>query len=339
MKQGILNVMRLTGAFEPFRLANRSKALILTYHRFGESRPDMTPPRVFARQLNYLQKHYRVVSLSHLSSLLSSGEPLTRGLAAITIDDGYRDAYELAFPILQKFNFPATLFVVTDFVDQSAWLWTDKVRFLAARASKPAIEKAAHQCGISIENQRPAEATTKLNEFLKSLSDDAKDEAISRIASSLGVEVPTVPPKEFGAITWDQAREMDSAQVELGSHTLTHPILTQVDDQKLSAELCNSRARLEENLDRKVDLVCYPNGDYDQRVVSAATRAGYSCAVTIEAGLNEAGCDPMQLRRVHTANDHSRFLQNTSGFDHLKTRLIHPESIRAKEMFTTAAQS
>src|SRR6185437_10566574 len=118
-------------------------------------------------------KHYRVVSLSHLCSLLSSGEPLTRGLAAITIDDGYRDAYELAFPILQKFNFPATLFVVTGFVDQSAWLWTDKVRFLAARASKPAIEKAAHQCGISIENQHSAEATTKLNEFLKSLSDDA----------------------------------------------------------------------------------------------------------------------------------------------------------------------
>jgi len=201
--------------------------------------------------------------------------------------------------------------------------------------------RSAEQCGISIENQcATATPTTKLNEFLKSLSDHAKDEAISRIAARLGVELPPVPPQEFGAISWDQAREMDSAQVELGSHTATHPILTRVDDQKLSAELNNSRTRLEENLDRRIDLFCYPNGDYDQRVLRAANRAGYSCAVTIESGLNEAGCDAMQLRRVHTANDHSRFLQNTSGFDQLKTQLIHRESVRAKEtMFSTAAQS
>lgn len=340
MKQRILNVMRLTGAFEPFRLANRSKALILTYHRFGVTRADMTPPGVFARQLRYLQKHYRVVSLSRLGSLLSSGQPLAGGLAAITIDDGYCDAYDLAFPILQKFNFPATLFVVTDFVDQRAWLWTDKIRFLAARTSKHIFDKAAEEC-ISIDHRHgAAPTTTKLNQFLKSLSDDAKDDAISRIAASLGVEVPPVPPKEYNAITWDQAREMDSAQVELGSHTATHPILPGVDDQRLSAELNNSRSRLEENLDRRIDLFCYPNGDYDQRVLRAATLADYSCAVTIESGLNEAGCDPMQLRRVHTANDHSRFLQNTSGFDQLKNRLIYPDSIRAKDrMFTTAPQS
>jgi peptidoglycan/xylan/chitin deacetylase (PgdA/CDA1 family) len=314
--------------------------LILTYHRFGESRPDMTPPRVFARQLSYLRKHYRIVSLSRLCNSLSIQEHLTPGLAAITIDDGYRDAYEIAFPLLREFNLPATLFVVTDFVDHRGWLWTDKIRFLASRASKVAVDKAAVECGVPVDKSDATATTTKFNEFLKSLSDQAKDETISRIAARLGVELPAVPSPEFGAITWDQAREMDSAQLELGSHTATHPILTRVDDRRLSEELNNSRTRLEENLNRKIDLFCYPNGDYDQRVLRAAKQAGYSCAVTIESGLNESGCDPMQLRRVHTASDHSRFLQNTSGFDQLKTRLIHPESIRAKEtMFRTAAQS
>ncbi|HEX8118701.1 MAG TPA: polysaccharide deacetylase family protein, partial [Pyrinomonadaceae bacterium] len=110
--------------------------------------------------------------------------------------------------------------------------------------------------------------------------------------------------------------------VELGSHTVSHPILTTTDDAQLEAELRGSRARLEEELRRTVNLFCYPNGACDARVRREAERAGYACAVTTVPGLNDRrGADPLTLRRVAAETDLPHFVQSTSGFEHLKNRL------------------
>src|SRR5262245_13279654 len=124
MKESALNLLRVTGAFAPFRWAHRRQALIITYHRLG-GREDgaRISARAFAEQTRYLAAHYTLVPLSHLADCWGRREIPPR-LAAITIDDGYRDAYEIAFPILRKHRAPATVFVVTEFVDGMAWLWT-----------------------------------------------------------------------------------------------------------------------------------------------------------------------------------------------------------------------
>ena len=135
MKQTMLNLMRVTGVFAPFRMANRDKALILTYHRFSHSgHCNTTSARALEEQLDYLTTHYQIVPLSVINSYLTRGEELPAGVVSIAIDDGYRDAYEIAFPILRKYKVPATLFIVTDFVDRRIWLWTDKLRFLTSPA-------------------------------------------------------------------------------------------------------------------------------------------------------------------------------------------------------------
>src|SRR5215212_9221159 len=125
--------MRAAGLLEPFRMANRDKALIVTYHRFSEKGDGTTTSvRAFRQQLDYLTSHYRVAPLAQIVERLRSDDDLPQGLAAITIDDGYRDAREIAFPILRQYRAPATLFVVTDFLDRKTWLWTDKLRYLMA---------------------------------------------------------------------------------------------------------------------------------------------------------------------------------------------------------------
>jgi hypothetical protein len=85
--------------------------------------------------------------------------------------------------------------------------------------------------------------------------------------------------------------------------------------------LRESKTRLEARLDRKVELFCYPNGNYDARVKRAAETAGYRSAVTVEAGLNHNRCDLLTLRRVHTEQDFTRFLQSTSGFEQVKEKV------------------
>ncbi len=327
MKTKVLKFMQATGAFAPFRFAHRGKALVLMYHRFslGENGPGL-PVRVFREQLEYLTTHYQVVPLSYLAMLLASGRPVPPRTAVITIDDAYRDAYGVAFPLLRARRIPATVFVVTGFTDRTAWIWTDKLRYLVAQASADALQ--ASMAGAPAEwgaggHRSRADLTAVFNTGMKALEDHAKDEAIAGIARRLGLTVPDAPPEEFAPIDWDQAREMDQSGVEIGSHTITHPILTNVDAGRLERELSGSRARIEDELGRRVDLFCYPNGSLNAKVRQAVRRAGYMCAVTSAPGFNGDRSDVFALRRISTEPDLPRFIQSTSGFEHVKIRMLY----------------
>jgi peptidoglycan/xylan/chitin deacetylase (PgdA/CDA1 family) len=336
MKQAVLNMMRAVGAFSPFRIANRGRALILTYHRFSASDTDesgATTARAFKAQLEYLTAHYRVVPLAEIAAQIGRGEKLEPARVAITIDDGFRDAHRVAFPLLRQFKAPATVFVITDFVDGKTWMWTDKLRFLTSRASAEeyeiTIEKRALRFTLDGNHARRA-AATRINEILKTLRDEAKEKAIERIARELRVELPQLPPEEFAPLSWDEVREMDRAGVETASHTLTHPILTNVNGDRLRRELQDSRARLEEMLGHKTEAFCYPNGNYDERVLDEVKRAGYSCAVTTERGLNDTGTDPLLLKRIPAENDLAHFVQSTSGFEEVKAHLRRGRGTRTQ---------
>jgi len=327
MKKTVTKLLHIAGAFAPFRMVNRDKALILTYHRFSESGADgRTSAQAFEEQVRYLTTHYRITPLSELARYLKSRMSLPLGIASITIDDGYDDAYRIAFPILKKYNASATLFVVSSFIDQTAWLWTDKLRFIASRVTTEELRKAALNRSEEAKFERPTSAAgvaAHVNEQLKKMPDDSRDERIFQIAALLGILIPDIPPNECRGITWDQAREMAGAGVHIGSHTSTHPILTRADGKRLRDELHGSRSRIEAMLESTVNAFCYPNGDYDERVCKAVRDAGYSCAVTVEDGLNETGSDVFSLKRVHSDNNFARFNQCTSGFEQFKNRLVY----------------
>ena len=332
MKKAVLNLMNHAGAFAPFRMANRNKALIVTYHRFSENETSVaTSARLLAQQLEYLTSHYRILPLSELARHLAGGEKLPSSVAAITIDDGYRDSYEVAIPVLRRYKVPAALFVVTGFTDQRTWMWTDKLRYVLPRAKTSTLATRVNGALLQVRlgTQSPLEVADCVNSVLKSLPDEAKDDSIAEIAYSLGVELPHSPPPEFASVNWDQVREMNAAGIEIGSHTLTHPILTNVGSQRVRNELAESRERIEGILGSPVGLFCYPNGGYNQAIKREVARAGYRCAVTCEPGFNEASADHLALRRIHTEPDLAHFAQSTSGFEQAKTRLRRGASANA----------
>lgn len=326
MKNRVLKMLAGAGVFGPFRMLHRRHALILTYHRFSVGGASGTlSSTVFEWQIRYLHSRFNVLSLGEFVSCLTRDAPMPPRSAVITIDDGYRDAYEIAFPILRRYRLPATLFVTTSFVDRTGWMWGDKLRYIlqyAADLTRPfTISGRPYSLDSASGSAVGGSRSPTIHTALARLSMEDRDRQIERLAVTLGVTLPELPGAEFEAITWDQAREMDRHGVAIESHTVHHPTLTYLDEPAMRRELIDSRTRLETVLERPVGLLCYPHGDHNDRVVTAAADAGYRGAVTTVPGFNDRKASPLRLRRIDAPEDVPHFLQSVSGAELLKNRL------------------
>ncbi len=322
MKKTILKTIYNLGGFAPFHWATRGGLGVLMYHRFSfEANAHKISAKDFAVHLAYLKKHCRVLSLTEAVERLSD-DTLPPNAVVITIDDGYADSFEIAFPLLKQFDLPATVYAVTDFLDNQSWLWTDLMRYVLLNAKKELIEiefadgeKIA--ANLSAINDR-YELAGRINARLKKLPNAEKDAKIAEIAEALKVEIPEAPTKDYAPISWTQARVMDACRIEIESHTATHPILTNINETALDFELQTSKARLENQLQKTIKHFCYPNGNTNKAVKAAVKRAGYQSATTTEYGFNDKTTDQFLLRRFDAPAAIENFAQTTSGFEALR---------------------
>lgn len=315
------------GAFAPFRWARRNKVLILTYHRFArEKEPSKISAREFRSHLEYLKIHNRVLPLAETIDCLKQGKTLPPNATVITIDDGYADAYDIAFPLLKEFGLPATVYAITDFLDKKIWLWTDLMRYALLNTKKDSIKIDFGPYDIIearfTDDAKRLETANRINERLKKLPNDLRDRKINAIGNDLEVEVPELPPASFGSMNWIQAREMEAENIWIESHTVTHPILTNVGQAVLDFEMQTSKRRLEEVLGRRVDHFCYPNGSLDKNVCAAARNAGYASAVTTAYGFNDARTNPFSMNRIDALPAIESFAQSSSGFEAARLKLL-----------------
>lgn len=322
MKRQILDLMFKSGAFAPVRYLNRAKTPILMYHRFSrDEEPLKTSQAALTAQLEYLTENYKIISLADYADSLKNNKPIPANAAVITIDDGYNDAYKFAYPILKKFSVPATLFVVTDFVDGKCWIWTDKMRYVLLETNFDEINVEINGKRISAKfsgKESRISAAGKINTELKKLPDEEKNSQINILAEKMSVEIPVLPTAEFAAISWEEAREMDAGVLQIESHTVTHPILPETGAEQLKFELETSKQKLENILQRKAKIFCYPNGNNGEREQQAVEAAGYVCAVSTELRLCGKNENLFALPRLDTESEMRRFVQAVSGFDELK---------------------
>jgi peptidoglycan/xylan/chitin deacetylase (PgdA/CDA1 family) len=291
MKRFALQAMRGCGVFSLARGMSGRLARILMYHNFsgpGGTAPGALNTEATRAQFDYLRRHYRVVPLLQIAERLFSGKDLDSHTVALTIDDGRRDFYEFMFPLLKEFQFPATFFVVSSFIRGEDWIWTDKVLWLSQQPNPPAVL-----------------APGKLDEVFRSLNPlrpEARNARIQAMAAGAGISIPEQAPAKYAPCSWNELREMaDSGLVDIGSHTMTHPILSSITDEESRQELAGSRRQIEEGMGRKVGAFCFPNGmqgDFRPAQVQQIADAGYMCSVVASFGLVGNGADPFRLPRI-----------------------------------------
>jgi peptidoglycan/xylan/chitin deacetylase (PgdA/CDA1 family) len=287
------------GGINLARWINRKGLRILMYHRFSER-------GALARQLLHVRQNYSPVSMSQIAVWLIEGKPLPQNALAITIDDGYRDFYQVAYPVFREYGIPATVYLVSDFLDGTLWLWVDQVRhaFLNAPPQTFRMEFSGHSSRTfelgSVQSRKAAAYT--VTEAAKKLPNAVRLEFMERLPRELHVDLPGQAPAEYAPMRWEEAREVAAGGIELGAHTCTHPILSSVTSlEELNHEIAGSKHRIEQQLDRAVDHFCYPNGavrDFNPDAVAAVQAAGYRSSVTTEPGLNYPAADRFRLLRI-----------------------------------------
>lgn len=327
LKQIALRAAFHAGLFRLVQLARQHEATILTFHRFrrdGEGDLRAVDIRWFADCMKYLAGQYRVVSLPDLTAALRRGK-LHPNTLAVTVDDGYHDVVSLAAPVLRQYSIPASLFVVSDFVDGKIWLWPDRLRFIVERAPHGVTEVQLGRSTGRIVIRDDADRRTEESrwcEYMKTLPVTAHEELLSAIAEACGVSVPASPPPEYRAATWAELRALAAEGFDVGAHSRTHPILSRISSKQLEGEIAECKEQIEGHLRSRVKHFSYPNGqpgDFTPEAIRAVTRAGYLAAVTTIAGGNTPATPLFELRRINARTEgRAAFAQSVSGFELMK---------------------
>jgi peptidoglycan/xylan/chitin deacetylase (PgdA/CDA1 family) len=290
-----------TGVTRPRRAGTR--AVIVTFHRVlpqAELAQYPTPgiavtPDELAWFLEFFQTHFRCGTLRETMDRFGQtgggdgGDGGDRPLLAVTFDDGQRDNHRHARRVLAAAGVRASFFAVARAAETGEPLWHDRLGFAlgawlmqAPQAARTFLQRlGVGDAGAAIE------ATKRLG----------PGEIAARVAEVEAAVGGSAVPDWDGMMTWDELRELAAEGHEVGSHSLSHPILPLCDDARLREETAGSRERLAAALGAPVDSFCYPNGDHDDRVVAAVASAGYRYAVTTTWGGNERSTSPLGLGR------------------------------------------
>lgn len=315
VERSLLPIAFRSRAYKPARHLNRRKAVIVTYHGFTDTRVhrgienhERKHVHVddFRTQVAFLKQHYHVLPLAELVRRLASGAPLPDRSAVISIDDGYRSTYTLAYPVLKDLGAPAVVFFATEYVDEKRYLWTDRVEYALDRAAPGEYRIAAGATELrlplnGVESRAAADRTVRT--AFKALPQGSLDDAVGALEHTLGTRLAATaaPPEIYQPVTWPEAVEMArSGVMAIGSHTHSHVILSRCGAGTAAAELQRSKRILEDRLAMPCDLFCYPNGrrgDFDAATKTLVQQAGYACALTTVHGMNGPGADVYTLKR------------------------------------------
>ncbi|MDP2620680.1 MAG: polysaccharide deacetylase family protein [Hyphomicrobiales bacterium] len=306
----------------------RPRPLILMYHRIASAKRDpwglaVSPDR-FATQIAVLKERRQVLPLRTFVQL-HLDDRLPADATAITFDDGYACNARVASPLLQDRNLPATFFIATGAIDNPREFWWDELERLVFET--PASELVATIGGEEIpmdlgepapsetdfnalaEPRTPRQATyLRLWQALRTCSAEQQAASLGRLwRQSLG----EIPPARSShrCMTGDELRALARSELaEIGAHTVTHPLLSQLEPDRRRTELSASKAACESFAERPVRSFAYPYGDLDESTVELVREAGFAVACTTQQRPVTRAMHALKLPRLQVQNwDADRF--------------------------------
>jgi peptidoglycan/xylan/chitin deacetylase (PgdA/CDA1 family)/CelD/BcsL family acetyltransferase involved in cellulose biosynthesis len=288
-------------SFFPLRRRSQPACQIFLYHRVNDDKDPFLgglPSATFAAQMEYISRHFPLVTIDQVAN---GDFPQGHSYCvAVTFDDGYRDNFTAALPILKKYGVPATVFLATGCIESGQLPWYDQVRLAFKLTTRKRL--SLKDLGGPEGNLKELSARLRLLDltlgWLRRTSQSRRAAAISAVFELLGVPECLNLPNQM--LRWDEIRQMSRSQVFFGAHTVNHPPLSQTSESELKTEIAGSKRMIENRLQLPVWHFAYPFGqpfDFSAQAKHAVQEAGFKTAVTTVRGLNQPGDDPFELRR------------------------------------------
>ncbi|MFY0567381.1 polysaccharide deacetylase family protein [Archangium lansingense] len=308
------------------------EAAILFYHKVERRALDVWGEPVldvheFEQHVAFLTRKYRPVSMSELIAGLRGQTRLPDRAVALTFDDGYRNNLHLVAPILARYGVPAMLFITTGLIDTDQWMWAYELEEIFSRFSPEEIRRAcgdpviARLCALDLA---PRALMLACVEYLKGRPHSVMLDIVERLRASF--LLPVNDENRF--LSWDEVRELRSQGFEIGAHTVTHPILTQLPLAEVEQELRACRDTLEAELGVPPTVFSYPNGTTSPEV-SALVGRYFEAAVTTRSGFCSRMNGLLELPRigapVHVSDLAFELAWNYFRFQGTRPGLVHRE--------------
>jgi len=294
--------------FERINRYSREGFWILEYYRISNSKEEdflkmVVSPKHFKKQMRYLKKKYDILPLTELVEKIANRQPLPPRSIAITFDNGYKNTYFSARPVLKELNIPATVFLVTDNIGTEDLLWFDEIIELVKNSPLKWIviklDNFEETYNLS-DTHSKNKLISRLLEITRSTVYHERREYLPKLKKLLQVDKIANPEKIL--LNWQEIKEMLGNNIDFGSHGRTYVELSVLSTVELDSEIYDSKKAIEANIGRRVSLFSYPSGRERDISYFAINRlrgggAGYKAACMSILGKNKDTRDLFKLKR------------------------------------------
>lgn len=302
----------------------KDKAVVLMYHRVVTETEKghcflqdgiIVKADTFEKQMRFLRNRFNVLSLNDFIDCIEGRRAFDYKSCLVTLDDGWKDNYQNAYPVLKEMGIPAVIFITTDFVGTGEHFWQEKITELLYRLN--GAHKSDRNFAGSIQEKLPDKA---IESILRSDRGKLKGEVsvyISTLKEKRTVEIEDIIRRlnelagksgsgataEEAFMNWDEVKVMAVNGITFGSHGKSHAILTRLRKSEAEKEAMESKAQIERILGTPVLSFSYPNGDYSEVVAEIVQNAGYRVVFSTEDGTHSASDERYRIKRINIHED------------------------------------
>ncbi len=302
------------GFFEVMARFPRPGLIIFGYHRIrpdqagqtNEFDDDVFGPTQsqFRMHVDWLRKHARIISEDELLNILATRRPPKKRCVMLTFDDGYRDNFKLAYPVLKEYQVPAMFFIPTLSISNRTLGWWDIIAYCIKNSRKDAIHYDGQTLLLKSDKQA---AKIFFLEKMKATACGHTADLLARLADTCEVDFPSRAIQDAQLMTWDHIREMALGGMGIGSHGHTHRVMATLPRDVQEEEMRLSREILATKLDIPIRSIAYPVGDYTHFTHESkdiARTCGYQLGFSFNTGYTSwEGSDHFNMRRLGGPED------------------------------------
>jgi peptidoglycan/xylan/chitin deacetylase (PgdA/CDA1 family) len=283
---------------------------IFNYHCIGDAAATPFDPNVFScdeeqfrRHVETIKARFKVINVSQLLALVENSATLTEPLAMITLDDGYRDNFLKAYPILKSLGVPGVFFIPTSFIDNNKVPWWDEIAWMVKHSANATVTIPEMKLHLKIHPGRAAVAENirqALSRF-KAHKEFTPEAKIDLLRNATGRTLDA-PDSQDLFMRWEDVRTMLADGMDIGSHTHNHRILSHLEPEYQRFELAESKAMIKEKTGVDVEILAYPVGglqSYTEETMRITRECGYKLACNFVNGYNrDVVSKPFELHRI-----------------------------------------